>query len=150
MQTYEALKIIKIMRENMPEDEAKTIDGQKKAAALEAGIEALRRQMGYPPNLPGYVTLAKTRRGKAKKLLKMRKKVFNCCTDPAFYLTRERYDEIATYPTPNGKSLCSMSPKTCYDKPEPELCGLPVIFGDAAVLGKKVYFVAKKREAGEE
>lgn len=150
MQTYEALKRIEIMLANIPADVLRSLDGQKKAAALAAGIEALRRQMGYPPNLPGYVTLAKTRRGKAKKLLKIRKKVFNCCTDPAFYLTRERYDEIATYPTPNGKSLCSMSPKTCYDKPEPELCGLPVIFGDAAVLGKKVYFVAKKREADEE
>lgn len=150
MQTYEALKIIKIMRENMPEDEAKTIDGQKKAAALEAGIEALRRQMGYPPNLPGYVTLKKIHKPTCEKILKAIRNELGARSSRAFYLAPGTYNLIATWATDNGQSLCGMSPKTCYDKPEPELCGLPVIFGDAAVLGKKVYFVAKKREADEE
>lgn len=74
MQTYEAIRILRKMRNGIPEDELHSIiDVQKDAAALDEAIEALRVKAGFPPRLPGYITLAKTRKPTVKKLLKMRK-----------------------------------------------------------------------------
>ena len=62
MQTYEAIRILRRMRNLIPEDElCSMIDAQNDAAALDEAIEALRVKAGYPPRLPGYITIAKTR-----------------------------------------------------------------------------------------
>ena len=142
MQTYEAIRILRKMRNLIPEDELHSIiDVQKDAAALDEAIEALRVKAGCAPRLPGYITIAKTRQPTVKKLLKMRKQGLKVATDMAFYLSLKTYLKISTLATGTGESLCGQTPKTCYDKPEPLLCDLPVIYGDEKELGKKVYLV---------
>lgn len=162
MQTYEAIKILRKMRNGIPEDELHSIiDVQKDAAALDEAIEALRVKAGFPPRLPGYITLAKTRQPTAKKLLKMlwrsfrvktdialqemKKETPKITSDIAFYLSFKTYTKLSMLVTPDGIPLCSKTKKTCYDKPEPLLCGLPVIYGDEKELGKKVYLITLKR-----
>ena len=162
MQTYEAIKILRKMRNLIPEDELHSIiDVQKDAAALDEAIEAFRVKIGFPPRLPGYITLAKTRKPTVKKLLKMQALAYRVKTDIdlqlmnnempkitgeiAFYLSFKTYTKLSTRVTPNGTNLCSKTDKTCYDKPEPLLCGLPVIYGDEKELGKKVYLITLKR-----
>lgn len=129
----------------IPEHEIKmNFEKRSEAEALKAGIEALRVKAGYPPNLPGYITLAKTKHPTPKKLVKAAT-LQESYKNASFYLAREMHAVLKASDDLEGVPICRTTPKNCYNTEEPLIYGLPVIFGDFADLGKNIYLVAPEK-----
>lgn len=139
--TMTAIKELEKLLTVMPEAEIKmSLSKQTQAAALAAGIEALRVKAGYPPQLPGYVTLAKAEHDNVYYLEKSAK--LQCIyPDAAFYMTRKSCNFLRLAYWPKKTPIYSLTPKNCYNDQEPLIFGLPVILGDNDDLGKTVYLV---------
>lgn len=74
MQTYEAIRILRKMRNGIPEDELHSIiDSAKGRGGAGRSNRSIKGKGWLSSTLPGYITLAKTRKPTVKKLLKMRK-----------------------------------------------------------------------------
>lgn len=143
-----AAKELGKMLDLIPADEIKiNLRRRAEAEALKAGIEALREKAGFPPGLPGYITLAKTKKPTGKKLAKAAKYSKEFSQDyyfrPTFYLAEETY-EILKAVKYNKKPVCSTTEKTIYADAEPLLCGLPVLFGTREKLDGSVYLVVRQ------
>lgn len=139
--TMAAIEQLEKLLAVMPEAEIKmSISKQEQAAALAAGIEALRVKAGYPPQLPGYVTLAKTDRDNVRKIEGMAK-LEALYPDAVFYMTRKTCETLRLAYWPKKAPIYSLTPKNCYNDQKPLIFGLPVIFGDIENLADTVYLV---------
>lgn len=137
------IKQLEKMLDLIPTDEIKTnFKRQEEVHALKTAIEVLREKAGFPPGLPGYITLAKTKKPNGKKLTKAAE-YSKSFPQAVFYLSEENY-EILKAICCEGKPVCSRTEKTCYTDAKPLLCGLPVIFGTREKLGCSVYLVARQ------
>lgn len=143
MTPISAIKELEKMLRLIPESEIKmNYKKQQEVTALKIAVEALREKAGFPSALPGYITLAKTKKPNGKKLAKAAEYSQNF-PQAVFYLAEETY-EILKAVSYDEKPVCSSTEKNCYADAEPLLCGLPVIFGTREKLGGSVYLVARQ------
>lgn len=139
--TMIAIEKLEALLAVIPEAEIRmSIATREKAAALAAGIEALRVKAGYPPHLPGYMTLAKTECDNMRYLEKSAK-LQGMWPDAVFYMSRETCNVLRLAYWPKKTPVYSLTPKNCYNDQKPLIFGLPVVFGDTEALGKTVYLV---------
>lgn len=144
LEPLEAIEDLQIMLSHIPETERNTLTGQRMVTALEMGIEALRRQIGYPPNLPDYITLNKTF-GASAGSYKFYEPLAKYHPTAAWYLSREMLTVLKTARV-DDKPIVTYTERTCYKDSTPLLCGLPVIFGESDVLGDFIYLVAQENK----
>lgn len=144
LEPLQAIEHLQVMLKQIPETERNTLTGQRMEAALEMGIEALRRQVGYPPNLPGYITLNKTF-GSYATSYKYYEPMASYHPTAVWYLSREMLAILKTVRL-DGNPIVTYTEKTCYKDSEPLLCGLPIILGESEVLGELVYLVAQENK----
>lgn len=144
LDTMEAIDELQSMLNVMPAGQLITIAGQRKEAALKMAIEHLRRAAGYPPNLPGYVTIEKI--GETHlSLLATFKNLIKFYPDMSCYLSRKQLEKLAAV-TYKDERIVTYTERTCYEDSEPLVCGLPVICGDDKELYDYIYLVAPERK----
>lgn len=116
---------------------ARATENQQEREALLLGVEALRRQAGYPPNLPGYVTIEKASSANFYIFASHREYKNLFC-----YLTQQSLDRLkaANY---NGAPVVTYSERSCYEDSAPLIFGVPVILGTEEALQNTVYLVSK-------
>lgn len=135
----EAIQELQEMLNLIPVGQSITIKGQRKEAALLAAIEALRRQAGFPPNLPGYVTIDKVNLKNVRSIACLKEWQEAKIPKTSCYTTRITLGALAAV---YGEEIVTYTERTCYKDSEPLLCGLPVIYGDTDALDGYVYIVA--------
>ena len=143
LDVMEAIDELQSMLNVIPAGQLITIAGQRKATTLNMAIEALRRQAGYPPSLPRYITIDKTtllnRKGFAclKMWQEIKTEKMSC------YISRLKLGALeAVY----GREFVTYTERTCYEDSKPLVCGLPVIYGDDDALGDYIYLVAPEHK----
>ena len=119
---------------------ARMAENQQERESLLLGVEALRRQAGYPPNLPGYCTIEKANRNHLFILnAVIENKNF---TNLHAYMSRETMDILAVM-TYKGNAIITYSDKNCYENATVLFLGIPVIIGSYNDLLSNIYMVAK-------
>jgi hypothetical protein len=121
---------------------ARYTENQQEREALALGVEALRRQAGYPPNLPGYCTLEKVDNNNVALFYYFAKFHGQKYNNIFCYLSRWNLDRLkaATY---KGEPIVTYSDRNCYEESTPLVCGVPVILGAEDALKNNIWLVSK-------
>lgn len=141
--TMQAIEELQSMLNVIPAGQLITIAGQRKEAALKMAIEALRRQAGYPPSLPGYVTIDKVKIRNAWGVICLRVWKENLTAEMSCYISRTTLEALAAV---FGGDIVTYTERTCYKDSEPLVCGLPVIYGDDYNLNGYIYLVVPEHK----
>ena len=143
LDTMEAIDELQSMLNVIPAGQLITIAGQRKEAALKMAIEHLRRAAGYPPNLPGYVTIDKTTLLTQRGIICLKEWQKYKTVDISCYLGRNKLEALSAV---FGEEIVTYTERTCYEDSKPLVYGLPVICGDDEALGGYIYLIAPERK----
>ncbi|MBR5589763.1 MAG: hypothetical protein IKW41_06380 [Phascolarctobacterium sp.] len=144
LDTMQAIEELQKLKSFIPAGQLITIAGQMRDEALSMAIEALRRQAGLPPNLPGYITVERMVQNHLSLLI-----VYSDLNEyypgMSCYISREQLALLAAVEH-SGRRIVTYTEKTCYKDSEPLVCGLPVIYGDERELQSCIYLVVPEHK----
>ena len=121
---------------------ARITENQQEREALVLGVEALRRQAGYPPNLPGYCTIEKVDNNNISLFDHYAQFHGPNHINIFCYLSRWSLDRLKTA-TLKGAPVVTYKDRNCYEDSTPLVCGVPVILGAEDALKNNIYLVSK-------
>ena len=139
LDVMEAIEELQSMLRVIPAGQLITIAGQRKEAALTMAIEHLRRAAGYPPSLPGYVTIDKVKLRNPRGVICLTVWKEHLTAEMSCYISRATLEALAAV---FGGDIVTYTERTCYKDSEPLVCGLPGIYGDDEALDGYIYLVA--------